>query len=307
MVILGYRPGLVLKKTIRETLDDNILGLSAQTAYNFLFSLFPLLLFLAPLLSLVGDKQVMMNTIVSRLADALPPKAFALFEGVVKDVVFAKDAPGLMSIGALLAAYSGSNIFTTYMDALNIAYDAKDTRSWWKKKLIGFGMVIGAGILLGLVTATLLAGNDIIRSAQQHYVIGDTVATVWKVLQFPIALVLLILFLWACYIILPAIKQSKKQALAGAVFAAVLFVLVTLGFRFYVQNFGSYNKTYGTIGAVIVLLTWMYLCSVVLLVGGELNSEIHAGTGSTASRLGAVYNGRIATGENPGYPSTKVD
>src|SRR6478672_9340942 len=158
MVILGYRPGLLLKKTIRETLDDNILGLSAQTAYNFLFSLFPLLLFLAPLLSIIGDKQTMMNTLMTRFAEALPPKAYDLFAGVVKDVVFSKNAPGLMSVGALLAAYSGSNIFTTYMDALNIAYDVKDTRSWWKKKLIGLGMVIGAGILLGVVTAILLAG-----------------------------------------------------------------------------------------------------------------------------------------------------
>jgi membrane protein len=307
MVILGFRPGLLLKKTVRETLDDNILGLSAQTAYNFLFSLFPLLLFLAPLLSIIGDKQTMMNALMTRFADALPPKAYALFAGVVKDVVFSKNAPGLMSVGALLAAYSGSNIFTTYMDALNIAYDVKDKRSWWKKKLIGLGMVIGAGILLGIVTAILLAGNDIVASAQKHYLIGDTLATVWTYLQYPIAFVLLTLFLWATYVILPAIKQSRKQALAGAVFAALLFVVATFGFRLYVQNFGSYNKTYGTIGAVIVLLTWMYLASVVFLVGGELNSEIHAGTGSTASRVGAIYNGRIATGENPGYPSTKSD
>lgn len=307
MVILGFRPGLLLKKTYRESLDDNVLGLSAQTAYNFLFSLFPLLLFLAPLLSIIGDKQTMMNTLMARFAQVLPPKAFDLFAGVVKDVVFNKNAPGLMSAGALLAAYSGSNIFTTYMGGLNIAYDVKDERSWWKQKLIGLAMVIGAGILIGVVTAILLAGNDIIDSAQKHYVIGDTMATIWTYLQYPIAFVLLTFFLWAMYLILPAIKQSKKQALAGALFAAVLFVIVTLAFRLYVQNFGSYNATYGTIGGVIVLLTWMYLASVVVFVGGELNSEIHAGTGSTASRVGAIYNGRIATGENPGYPSTKSD
>jgi membrane protein len=307
MVILGFRPGALLKKTVRETLDDNVLGLSAQTAYNFLFSLFPLLLFLAPLLSVVGDKEKMMNAVMDRLATTLPPDAFLLLAGVVKYVVFAKGAPGLMSVGALLAAYSGSNIFTTYMDALNIAYDAKDGRSWWKKKLIGLGMVIVAGILLGAVVAILLAGNDIIDSAQKHYVIGDTVAAIWTWLQFPFAFAILVVALCGMYIILPAIKQNNKQALVGAIFAAVLFVVVTLVFRLYVQHFGSYNKTYGTIGGVIVLLTWMYLCSVVLLVGGELNSEIHAGTGSTESRVGAIYNGRIATGENPGYPSTKVD
>ena len=101
-------------------------------------------------------------------------------------------------------------------------------------------------------------------------------------------------------------KQDKKQILVGSVVAAILFVLATLLFRLYVQHFPP-NKTYGTIGAVMVLLTWMYVVSVVILVGGELNSELHHGTGSVASRKGSVYAGRIATGEQPAQSSSKLE
>src|SRR3954466_12748616 len=111
MVILGFRPGALLKKTIRETLDDNILGLSAQTAYNFFFSLFPLLLFLAPLLSVVGDKQAMVSFLMTQLTSVMPREQLEAFQPVLLNIVFARSAPGLMSIGALLAAWSGSTVF----------------------------------------------------------------------------------------------------------------------------------------------------------------------------------------------------
>jgi membrane protein len=132
-------------------------------------------------------------------------------------------------------------------------------------------------------------------------------ADVWAIVQFPVALTLLVAFLFLMYALLPNIKQDKRHILVGSVVAALLFILATLLFRLYVQNFGAYNKTYGTIGAVIMLLTWMYVVSVVILVGGELNSELHHGTGSTASLKGSVYAGRIATGEQPSHASSKLE
>jgi membrane protein len=108
------------------------------------------------------------------------------------------------------------------------------------------------------------------------------------------------------YWLLPYVKQDQTQILVGSVVAAFLFVIATLLFRLYVQHFPA-NKAYGTIGAVMVLLSWMYVVSVVILVGGELNSELHHGTGSTASRKGSVYAGRIATGEQPAQASSKID
>ncbi|HEY1953832.1 MAG TPA: YhjD/YihY/BrkB family envelope integrity protein, partial [Gemmatimonadaceae bacterium] len=115
MVILGYRVAELAKKTVRETLEDNVLGIAAQVAYNFFFSLFPLLLFLAPFLSLIGNKQQIVTDLLGRFSQFMPPAAFTMLSNVIRDVVFAQNAPGLISMGAVLAAWSGSNIFTAFM------------------------------------------------------------------------------------------------------------------------------------------------------------------------------------------------
>src|SRR3954466_8387083 len=162
MVLLGYRVNELIKRTVSETNEDNVLGISAQVAYNFFFSLFPLFLFVAPMLSLIGDKRQLVSDLLNRLSTVLPPAAFTLLSHVVNDVVFAKNAPGLVSIGALLAAWSGSNIFTTFMDALDTAYDVKDERSWWKKKLIALAVLVGWALIVTAVTAILLAGDNIV-------------------------------------------------------------------------------------------------------------------------------------------------
>ena len=306
MVILGYRVKELATKTISETIEDNILGIAAQVAYNFFFSLFPLILFIAPLLSLVGDKQKVVSELMTRIAAVFPSDAYALIYKVVTDVVFAQNAPGLISLGAVLAAWSGSNIFTTFMDALDTAYDVKDDRPWWKKRLLALAVLAGWAIAITLVTAILLAGDNIVNFARTQLGMGSAALDVWAIIQFPLAIALLVAFFYLMYWLLPYVKQDKRVIFVGSLVAAFLFVLATLLFRLYVQHFPP-NKTYGTIGAVMVLLTWMYVVSVVILVGGELNSELHHGTGSVGSRKGSVYAGRIATGEQPAQPSSKIE
>ncbi|MDF1501604.1 YihY/virulence factor BrkB family protein [Roseisolibacter sp. H3M3-2] len=286
-----------MKQTAREVMDDNVLGLGAQTAYYFFFSLFPIFLFLAPLLSLVGDKRETFTFLLEKIQGAVPQEAYALVVNVVESVVFAENAPGLVSVGALLALWSGSNVFSALMDALNTAYDIpKDPRPYWKKKLIALACLIGVGGLFVFATITMLAGGDIVDAIAEPLGIGAVGRWVWAIAQYAIALGLLVASGWAVYYYLPAIKQHKHHALVGALVTTALWLIVTLGFRAYVQNFGSYNKTYGTIGGVIVLLTWMYLSMVVLLIGGEVASELQKGTGALRSRAGHLYDGRIATG-----------
>jgi membrane protein len=306
MVILGYRVNELAKKTASEVIEDNVLGIAAQVAYNFFFSLFPLILFLAPMLSLLGDKRQVVSDLLGRLSQVLPADAFSLLSKVVNDIVFAENAPGLISIGLVLAAWSGSNIFTTFMDALDTAYDVKDERPWWKKRLLALGVLLGWAVIITAVTAILLAGDNMVSYARDNLGIGGAAANAWAIIQFPLAILLLVAFFYLMYAMLPFVKQDKKQVLVGSLLAALLFVVATLLFRLYVQHFPP-NKTYGVIGAVMLLLTWMYVVSVVILVGGELNSELHHGTGSTASLKGSVYAGRIATGEQPGQPSGKIE
>ena len=297
MMIKGFRIGPLLKKTAREVMDDNVLGLGAQTAYYFFFSLFPIFLFLAPMLALIGDKRETFTFLLEQLRGAVPAEAFALVAGVVQSVVFTDSAPGLVSIGALLALWSGANIFSALMDALNIAYDLPtDPRPFWKKKLIAVACLIGVGALFAIATVIMLAGGDIVDAVAGRLGIGPAGRIIWTVTQYLFALALLVSTAWVVYYFLPAAPQHKGHALVGAIVGTALWLVVTLGFRVYVQNFGSYNKTYGTIGGVIVLLTWMYLSMVVLLIGGELAAELRIGTGAVRSRAGHLYDGRISTG-----------
>ena len=297
MMIKGYRVGPLVKKTAREVMDDNVLGLAAQTAYYFFFSLFPIFLFLAPMLAIVGDKRETFTFLLEKIHGAVPEEAYALVVNVVQSVVFEPNAPGLVSIGALLALWSGSGLFSSLMDALNIAYDVeKDPRPWWKKKLIAIACLLGVGAIFAVSTVIMLAGGDIVDAVADRLGIGAVGRWTWTIVQYGIAFGLLVGTAWVVYYFLPAVEQHKKQVLVAALAMTVIWVIVTMAFRFYVQNFGSYNKTYGTIGAVIVLLTWMYLSMVVLLSGAELAAELRIGTGATQSRAGHLYGGRISTG-----------
>jgi membrane protein len=306
MTIKGYRVGPLLRKTGREILDDNILGLAAQTAYYFFFSLFPLLLFLAPLLAIVGDERETVGWLLGWLAGAVPPQAYELVRGVVEDVVFTRGAPEIASMGALLALWSGSNIFGALEAALNRAYDVEETRPWVRRQLLRVASLLVTGIGVVLATAVFLAGEDIARGAGSWLGLGDEAVALWTVVQFPLAVVVLAMLAWGVYYFLPNVRQTSGHALVAAVIATALWLVVTLAFRLYVQNFGSYNKTYGTIGGVIVLLTWMYLSMVVLLSAGELAAELHGGTGLVEGERGRLYGGRIGTGSPP-RPSTGAE
>jgi membrane protein len=304
MAIKGYRVGPLLKRTGQEILDDNVLGLSAQSAYYFFFSLFPLLLFTTPLIGLFGDPQSIIEWVTTQAERILPPDALGLVRGVVDDVVFSSSAPGLVSIGIILAAWTGSNVFNNLIFALNRAYDIEETRPWYIKRLIALACVVIAGIVLFAASTVMLAGPEIINWVASLVPGFERTRTVWMIVQYPISFVMLVGVLWMIYYFLPNLRQNKKQVLVGAFVASTLWVLVTLAFRAYVVNFASYNKTYGTIGAVIILLTWMYLTMLVILAGGELNSELHHGTGSTRPRRNAVYEGRIVTTQQPDRRST---
>jgi membrane protein len=303
MVVLGYRVGSIAKKALKETLDDNLLGLAAQTAYYFFFSLFPLLLFIAPVLSLVGDKQETFALFTSQLQQVVPSSGWDLIGGVIKDVVYAKNAPGLMSVGALLAVWAGSNVFGALIDALNIAYDVKDTRPWWKKKLIAVASVVVIGMVILISTVMILAGDKITGWIATKLDLEPGTRTLVTIVQMPIAFALLIAIAGLTYYFLPNLRQSKRQVLVGATFTTIGWAVVTVALRVYMANFANYNATYGAIGGVIALLTWMYFSMLVFLIGGEINSEIHHGTGAVTPRPGLLYGGRIETAAAAGVPS----
>ncbi len=283
MVVGGYRINTLVRSTARHLWAHGVLGLGAQTAYYFFFSLFPILLFSAPLLSLVGDRRRTMEAILTQIAPVVPSEAYALIQSVLQDVVFSSGAPGVMSVGALLALWSGSNVFSSLADALNRAYGVPERRPFWKVSLIAMAFVIGAGVAMIAATILFVFAEPIVHALADLLGLGDVGVALWSIVQVGIAIALVVAVGAAVFYILPSVRLMWREALLGSVVATALWIVVTAGFRLYVENFSTYNRTYGTIGGVIVLLTWMYLSMLAVLVGGEFAAEMHAGTGRVAS------------------------
>jgi membrane protein len=298
MVIKGYNVGSLLKRTGKEILADGVPTLAAQTAYYFFFSLFPLLLFLTPLLSVVGERDQVMQFIMAQLRSLVQGDAVRPFAEAIANIVYAENAPGLMSVGALLAAWSGSNIFGSLMTALNTAYDVQESRPWWKRQLLRLGVFIVAAIIMALATITILAGEDIIDRVGMFLGLGHTGRLVWKIIQFPLAFAFLVALGFMIYYFLPNVKQDWRKVLVASTAMTVLWAVATLAFRLYIQYFPP-NPTYGLIGGVIILLTWMYYSMFVVLSGGELAAELHHGTGAAEPETGAVYYGRVVSDGTP--------
>jgi membrane protein len=298
MVIKGYDVGSLLKRTGKEILADGVPTLAAQTAYYFFFSLFPLLLFLTPLLSIVGERDQVMQFLTWQLRSLVEGDAVKPLAEAIQNVVYSENAPGLMSVGALLAAWSGSNIFGSLMTSLNTAYDVEENRPWWKRQLLRLFVFVVAAIIMILATVTILAGEDIIDRVGMWIGIGHTGRLVWKVIQFPLAFSFLVGLGFMVYYFLPNVKQDWRKVLIASAIMTLLWILATLAFRMYVQYFPP-NPTYGFIGGVILLLTWMYYSMFVVLSGGELAAELQHGTGAVKAETGAVYHGRIVSDAPP--------
>ena len=306
MVIKGIRVRTLLEKTFREIGADRVPTLAASAAYNFFFSLFPLLLFLAPLLSLIGNKEQVIGFIMGQVTSVVPSDVAPAIRETLQKVVFASNAPGLMSVGLLLAAWSGSNIFGTLMGALNTAYDVEESRSWIKRQVIRLAVFVLAGVIMSLSTIIFLNGEGVASWLGGLLHLGSFTIAAWTIVQFPMAVTGLVGLAFVTFYLLPNVNQRKRHVLLVAVITTVLWIAATLVFRLYVDHFPP-NPAYGLIGGVIILLTWMYYTMFVVLIGGELASEIHAGTGAIAPDKGAIYIGRIVSGTGPGTPSTTRD
>jgi len=303
MVIKGYNVVPLVKKTFKEIGKDRIPSLAAETAYYFFFSLFPLLLFLTPLLGLLGNGQELMEALLARLATTIPADALSLLRRTLTEIVSASGGAGIMSLGALLAGWSGSSIFGTLMDALNIAYDVSETRPLWKRIALRLGCLLLSGIIVLAATFVFLDGEAISAWAGRTFHLGAAGVVLFTVLQFLLALALVVALCVTLFKLLPNVQQRWTHVILASIVTTALWIVATLIFRLYVQHFGSFNKTYGTIGGVIALLSWMYYTMFVVLSGGELASELHHGTGAMDPLKGEVYRGRIVSDAGPGTPS----
>ena len=269
--------------------EDEIFGRSAQLSYYFLLALFPLLLFLLSLFGYVdGAGSHLRHKLLSYLGDVMPSSALQLVVATI-DQVTASRGGGKLSFGLLAAIWAASSGMNAIGQSLNAAYDVRETRPWWKVRLISIALTLAVSILITSALMIVLYGGRLGHSLAAMIHEGRAFAMTWRLLQWPLALAFVFITFALIYHCAPdlAAKRRARRLLPsdyrrrwlspGVLVAIGLWLLVSLGFRLYLHFFNSYSATYGSLGALIVLMLWFYFTGAAILLGGEINCELEAG------------------------------
>lgn len=263
-----------LKRLAKRIKDDRIFGRAAQLSYYFLLALFPLLLFLINILGYMAQEgTIFRDKLLLYLAAVMPGSAFALVRATVDEISVSRGT-GKLSFGLLAALWAASNGMGAISDTLNTAYNVKERRPWLRVRLMSVGLTIALAILILAALAIVLVGGTIGEALESRLGLGTLFTTTWSVIQWPIALVFVLTTFNLIYNFAPNISPNARRWITPGAFAGVaLWLLVSFGFRVYLGYFDSYSVTYGSLGAVIVLMLWFYLTGVAILIGGEVNCE----------------------------------
>ena len=256
---------------------DDIFGRAAQLSYYFLLALFPLLLFLTSVIGLIiGSETGLRQSLFNYLGKVLPSSASELVSNTIFEVSSASGG-GKISFGILAALWAASNGMGAISESLNVAYHVKETRAWWKQRLIAVGLTVALAVLIITALVIVLYGGRIADSLATTYGLGGSFTLAWKILQWPIVLAFLFVGFALIYYWAPDLRdQDWLWVTPGSIVAVTLWLLVSFAFRLYLHYFNSYSKTYGSLGAVIILMLWFYLTGAAILIGGEVNSDIEA-------------------------------
>lgn len=256
-----------------ESREDELFGRAAQLSYYALLALFPALIFLTALMGLFSV-QSYMPELMSYLRNVLPADALSMVRRFLSQIAEGSGA-NILSLGALGALWASSSGVTAIMDALNVVYDVKeDSRPFWRSRLTAIVLTLALAGFVILALTLVLYGSSIGSWIADFVGLGTVFAWGWNILQWPVIIALMLLVVDAVYYVCPDIEQEWRWVTPGSVFAVTMWVVVSLGFKAYVDNFGDYNKVYGSIAGVIVLMLWLYWSGMVLLLGGEINAEI---------------------------------
>jgi membrane protein len=260
------------RRTVVDAFDDGCPGLAAQLAFYFLLALFPALLFVIALLSLLPIEPAL-EPLLERLAAVLPRDVLRLVRQHL-DQVIAGASGGLLTFGIAGALWSSSSAMTAIITALNRAYDIEESRRWWHTRLLAIALTVGLAVFAVTAFALVLGGTDLAAWVARQAGLGGTFERVWIFVQWPIVLILIVFAVDLVYYFAPNAETRWVWLTPGSLTATALWLIASAGFKVYVQNFSDYTAVYGAIGGVIVLMLWFYLSGFALLVGAEFNAEI---------------------------------
>ena len=264
-----------LKRTLKEFQEDNMSDWAAALTYYGLLSLFPALIALVSIIGLFGDPQKTTQTITDMVTQLGPQSAADTFAGPVKSITANRGAAGILFfVGLGLALWSASGYIGAFMRAANIVYETPEGRPFWKLRPLQLLVTLVMILLLAAVLLGLVLTGPVVSAVAGPLGIGSTAQTVFNIAKWPIMLIAVILMFAVLFHAAPNVKlPGFKWVTPGAILALVVWIVASVVFAFYVANFGSYDKTYGALGGVVILLMWMWLTNVALLLGMELNAE----------------------------------
>jgi membrane protein len=261
----------LLKRTIKDFSKDDMTTYASALAYRAIFSLFPFLLFLIAMLGML-DLQEFFTWLREQVSLVLPPDALDLVNPVIDQMQDQKS--GLLSFGILVALWSASIGIRSLMNAMNKAYDVEEGRPTWKLMLLSVVYTVGLALILLAAAALMIIGPQVMEWLAAQVGLKDIVVTLWTWLRWPVIVILMMLVVAVLYYVTPDVEQKFRFITPGSVLAVIVWIAASVAFGLYVQNFGNYDATYGSIGAVIVLLLYFYISAAVLLFGAEMNAVI---------------------------------
>ncbi|MFD1861747.1 YihY/virulence factor BrkB family protein [Planococcus chinensis] len=259
------------KEVVGEIKKDSATTLAAAQAYYYLLAIVPLLILL---LSILPYLQIDPQRAVDFIGTILPGEVASTFEETIVSVVTTPSG-GLLTFGILGTLWSASNAMSAFIEATNQAYGVEETRSFFVKK--GMAIVLTLFMLVAVIVALVLPifGGAIIDTISSFLNLPEQTEIIFQVLRWVISIVVMSIVLACLYKFAPNKSFPFKEVIIGALIATILWQLVSLGFSFYVANFGSYSATYGSLGGLIVLMLWFFLTGLILVIGAEINAVLH--------------------------------
>ncbi len=261
----------IATRSVENYIRHDMMTYASSLAYTLLFALFPFLIFLMALVSFLNVPEFF-DWLLEQAERALPDAVYDTFAMILDQV--RQPQGGLLSIGVIIAIWTASSGFRAIIKAMNVAYGVKETRPMWATFPLSIAYTIALGVLMVVSGALALLSPDRFEWLAAHIDISDTVVTVWGWLRFPVLVLILILVAAIVYHVTPNIKQPFRFLSPGAIFAVLVWIVGSQVFSIYIENFGNYSATYGSLAGAIIFLSYIFLSCSVLLLGGEINAEV---------------------------------
>jgi membrane protein len=265
----------LIKNVVRETDEADLLGAASELAFNFLLALFPLILFMLALFSLFAThRSQLQSSLMSYFRDMLPPAAFELLNRITNQMA-ANSNSRRFTFGIVIALWFASGGISSMISTLNVVYHVHETRSWWRVRAVALVSTLAISVLVLSALFLVLVSGDVVDWIGRVLHLQSIVVLLWKGVQWPAALVFVMLSCSLIYYYAPDLKSPRWYWITpGSAFGAVLWLLASIGFRAYLHFFDTYSTYYGPLGAMIMLLVWLYVTGLAFLIGGEINAQI---------------------------------